>query len=216
MKSFFIRREKLVKILLISLVIFNLFTYPFIIIWCFSLVLYFVIHRKNSVDFKEVINLQPDVVLSPASGKVLEIQKDVVDEFHGVEGTKIRVAISWLNAFGLYLPISGTIQNVERFEGQKFYRLKNKLSFTNGFNRQNLTIKNNSDRVIYLELLNCPLGKTPRTWIEAGDKGRLASNIGYFPLGGTVVITLPKDSEVFCKVGDHLRAGETVLSGLKG
>lgn len=215
MKRFFIRKEKLTKILLISLVVFNLFPYYLTILWCLFIVIYFYIHRKNNVDFKEVINLQPDVVLSPIDGNVIEINKDVSDEFHGVEGTKIRIALPWNRPFGLFMPISGTISNIEKYDGDKLYRFKSYLKFTNGHSRHNLTITSKSGNIVYLELLDCLLGRQPKTWVEAGDKGRLASCIGFFPFGGSAVITLPSHSEVFCKVGDKLRAGETVLSGLK-
>jgi hypothetical protein len=197
LKRFFIRKEKLTKILLISLVVFNLFPYYLTILWCLFIVVFFYIHRKNNVDFKEVINLQPDVVLSP------------------IDGTKIRIALPWNRPFGLFMPISGTISNIEKYDGDKLNRFKSHLKFTNGYSRHNLTITSKSGNIVYLELLDCLLGRKPKTWVEAGDKGRLASCIGFFPFGGTAVITLPRQSEVFCKVGDKLRAGETVLSGLK-
>lgn len=216
MKSFFIRKEKLLKILLISLIIFNISSYFIIIPWCLILIGYFLVHRKNNVDYKEVINLQPDVILSPASGRILEILDDVNDEFHGVSGTKIRIGISWKDPFGLYLPFSGTVQNVESFEGKSLYRYTERLTFTNGYNRLNIAISNKSGCSIYMELLSCILGRKPKIWIEAGDKGKVASCIGYFSFGGSVVITLPKSSELFCKVGDTLSAGETVIGGLKG
>lgn len=212
---FFIKKDRLIKLLLITLVIMNFFSWPFITLWCCGLIFYFFTLRKNRINYKEVINIQPDVILSPVDGTVKEIQPNVVDEFHNVEGVKIRFAISWFDPVGIYLPMACQIRNTEHYDGSYFIRNRNELKFTHGFQRNNITLKNKFNKKTYLELIKCPFGKKAKTWVEAGDKGKLASCIGFMPFGGTLVMTVPSDSELFCKVGDRVRAGETVISGMK-
>lgn len=193
----------------------NLFPWPLIILWCLGLVFYFYTLRKNRINYKEVINIQPDVILSPVDGTVKEILPNINDEFHNVVGTKIRFAISWLDPVGLYLPMACQVRNTESYDGKYFIRNRDELKFTHGFQRNNITLKNKANKKTYLELVKCPFGRKAKTWVEAGDKGKLGSCIGFIPLGGTVVMTVPEESEIFCRVGDKVRAGETVISGMK-
>lgn len=215
MKSFFIKKNRLIKILLMTLVVLNFFNYILIILWCLFVFLYFVIHRKNKIDFKEVLNIDPDVILSPIDGVVEEIIYNINDEFHGVSGTKVRFNMTHLNRPGILLPVGGSILNKEDYDGKTFFRYGSNLNFSNGYHRSNITIKTKQEKIIYLEFLKCPFGMNARTWIQPGDKGKLASCIGFVPLGGTALMTVPSDSELFIKVGDKVTAGATVISGLK-
>tara|TARA_B100001971_G_C18267956_1_gene595938 strand:- start:31817 stop:32467 length:651 start_codon:yes stop_codon:yes gene_type:complete len=215
MKMFFIKKDKLIKLLLITLIIMNFFPWSIITLWCLGLIIYFYTLRRNRINYKEVINIQPDVMLSPVDGVVKEIIPNINDEFHNVIGTKIRFAQGWFDPCGIYLPMACQIRNTEHYDGEYFIRNRESLKFTHGFYRNNITLKNKANKKSYIELVKCPFGRKPKLWVEAGDKGKLASCIGFVPLGGTVVMTVPNDSEIFCKVGDRVRAGETVISGMR-
>ena len=91
MKMFFIKKDKLIKLLLITLIIMNFFPWSIITLWCLGLIIYFYTLRRNRINYKEVINIQPDVMLSPVDGVVKEIIPNINDEFHNV----IKMSTIW-------------------------------------------------------------------------------------------------------------------------
>jgi len=62
-----------------------------------------------------------------------------------------------------------------------------------------------------IELIKCPLGLFPRTWVMPGDKGQKGAEIALFPLGGTLLLYLPDNYEILVDKGQYMHVGRTIL-----
>lgn len=216
MKLFFIKRKKLIKLILLTFIIFLMFDLGFFLLWTLIIFSYILLFRRNSVDFKNAYQMASDVIFSPVDGKVTEIIHDVEDEFHQVKGIRIRIILPWWKPYGLYMPITASLANIENYSGKSLWRYQANLKYTNGFDRTNLYFETKNKEVILMQVLKCKLGKTLHSWVLTGDRARLASCLGFLPFGGSIVMTIPGNSEILVKQSDTLKASQSILAGLKG
>lgn len=211
MKWFFLTGESLVKMLLITLVVINLLPWylssAWILVFCSTLFLF----RKNKVFYKDNFALNHDLMLSPVSGRVLSARQVQLD--NGETVLIIRLMIPLHGPFGLFLPFDSSVEALETFKGAALWRWRKEARFTKGLNRYNLTLQNKSGEKVVFGLIKGQLGFEPRLYVQPGDKGKGLACFGYFPLGGSLNITLPSNAKAMVSAGDKVKAGETALVG---
>lgn len=211
MRWFFLSREKFIKILLSTLIIFNFLPLWISFLWTIFLILLFFSLRKNKAFYKDNLSINQDLILSPVNGEVLSVKKQSDDE---KKGPIVRIAMPLLGPNGLFLPFDCSIESVKVKGGKKLWRHAAISEFTNEFNRYNLVLRGKSGDSIGLDLIKCPLGLAPRLYVEGGDKGKSLACFGYIPLGASVNINIPVSGKVLVSAGDKLKAGETAIVGL--
>ncbi len=207
MKWFFLSVEDFIKLLLATLIIYNFFPLLLSAFWTALFILALFFTRKNKVFYKDNFSMNPDMMLSPVSGKVTKVISE--------EGQKtlIQVTVPFYGPIGLFMPFEGVIDKLDFTKKGESAFEKRRGKFTNRRNGYRLTLRNKTETKVGLNIKGL-LGMAPRVYVRAGDKGKSLACFGYAPLGAKIEIAVASDVKVLVGPGDKLKAGETAVLGL--
>jgi hypothetical protein len=206
---------------------FNTFYFSILfIVWIFTnykivsvfLVIYFLIYfllRKSRNDFRDDPVSTKGVIFAPCNGKVLHIEKKVSHGIYGETLTEVQILIPWWKEMGISLPLSSEVKNLIVHKGRSFFRYNRAFETVGANIGKGLSIAlDNRGETIGMTFYKCRLGMWPEVMVMPGDRGGRRVNIGYFPLGGTLMLYLPEKYEILININDEVNCGETILAVL--
>jgi phosphatidylserine decarboxylase len=200
-----------VALLLFVCWIFNLVTLFIFLGVIYSLGLFFFRrHNKKIQDAPRSGNL---TIYSPLNGKVVSITKGCDHDIFGKDLIEMRLSIPFFKEMGLFIPTNSEVIDLQVNRGQKALRFKKNLEKISSQTGLCLAFKSSNGCKFGMQLIPCAIGMWPEVALLPGDKGKLGANMGYFPFGGTVLLYLPKESEVLISESAQLIAAETLLAG---
>lgn len=153
----------------------------------------------------------PDVWVSPADGKVVEIE-ETTDTYAG-RTTKIGIFMNALDVHVNRFPASGEIEGIIHIPGKKWFAFAPKASEIN--------------ERLYVHALT-PHGKTTMVQIagivarrivcykKIGDALARGERYGMIQLGSKVDLYLPEGVVPSVRVGDRLKAGKSAIGVVNG
>lgn len=221
MNTFLERRSFLLLFLL------NLILYLYAPSWSFylSLVLsfYFIyLFRNPGPLYKDNFKHPPNIYLSPVFGEIKQIRHNVSHVFWGKELVEVHITAPRRGPMGLYLPINCEVMEVSKKKKAQFWRYFRETDPRKEIYLPDQSLESLAGTMVRLksiqgQMFGIQIVKNikdfwPRIWVRPGDKGRAGACFGHFPFGGTVLLYLPKDSEILTKKDALLVAGETTLA----
>jgi phosphatidylserine decarboxylase len=153
----------------------------------------------------------PELVLSPADGKVLDIAE--VDEGTYFKGPARRVTI-FLSVFNVHVqrsPVSGRVDHKSYRPGAFAVAWAPKASEDN--EQASLGIETEQGAVLVRQIAGL-VARRIVTDPEEGDGVRRGDRIGIIRFGSRVDLFLPLDWPIHCSVGDVVQGGLTPLARL--
>jgi len=155
-------------------------------------------------DPKRVIPTDADIIVSAADGKVTRIEDRENGKFVSVFLSPVDVHIN-------RAPIAGRVVKVEMFQGKKAPATSNEASQTN--ERNAMTIEGEKMTVVCTQIVGI-LARRIVCWSKAGDNLALGEKYGLIKFGSRTDLLMPKNVEIFVKVGDRVVGGETIIGKL--
>jgi phosphatidylserine decarboxylase len=152
-------------------------------------------------DPHRAANSEADAVLAPADGRIVDIQTN---------GRKLEIAI-FLSIFNVHVtrsPVSGRLSSCVRIDGG--FEAAFKPTASNN-SRCALTIDSPFGPVV-VTMISGAVARRIHTWVAPPDDLRKGQRIGLIRFGSRTEIVLPAGSEPRVSLGDHVRAGETVIA----
>jgi len=162
-------------------------------------------------DPERIISTAGDYVLSPADGKVMEIEKVEHDDFIGDDCAKVSIFLSPFDVHINRSPIEGRIKNITYVEGSKLPAFLKKATKNN---ERNIIEIEGKIRVVVTQIAGL-LFRRIVLWKKEGDSVALGGRVGMIKFGSGTELTLPKNVKILIKVGDKVKAGETRLGEIK-
>lgn len=210
MKRFFLKKDFVIKFVLLTIVFFLILDISLFIYWILlmsSLIFFF---RRNIVTYKNSLSNAVDIVLSPVTGRVTGLLKDN-------DGNQfIKIRMHTFGPYGLFLPYSSEIQMRQNFSGKKLWRGSKEIKPNSDAERFLVEFKNKLGHITSVEVFSCVFSGKPDVWLVAGDRGRSTACFGYIPFGGSVLVKVPQGSNLLINENEKVRAGFTILAGMKG
>lgn len=166
--------------------------------------------------FRDPKRSPPDVagaVISPADGKIIAIRPRVDEpRFLGEPATLICIFMSPVDVHVNRAPIDGEVVQVSYNPGKYFAAYSDKASLDN---EQNAVVVRGQGgrRVLFIQIAGF-VARRIVCRVAAGDQVRQGQRIGMIKLGSRVDVYVPGEIRVDVKLGDAVRAGETVLGVL--
>ena len=163
-------------------------------------------------DPKRIVPNGEDIILAPADGHIDEIERLPLVDFLEDAGLRISIFMSIFDVHINRLPISGEVKYVKHKPGKFLPAFKKNSSEENA--QTEIGIENPNLRVILRQIV----GFTARRIVcrlKVGDKIKMGHRFGMIKFGSRVELLLPHSVEIKVKLGDKVKAGETIIGILK-
>jgi len=169
----------------------------------FALLLYFF------RDPKRIPPAGEGLFLSPADGRVVEVQQVHEPRFLEGEGLKISIFMSLFDVHVNRTPLEGRVALVEHVPGQFLQAFRPEASEVNEHNLVGL--KSRYGKVLVKQVAGI-LARRVVCWVRPGQELRAGERLGVIKFGSRVELYLPLGAEPVVRVGDRARAGGTVIA----
>jgi phosphatidylserine decarboxylase len=148
----------------------------------------------------------PEVVVSPADGRVVE----VVEESRGASsGRRISIFLSILDVHVNRAPYGGRIAETEYRRGKFLAAMLGRASAENEQNVIHLTTEHGE--IVFKQIAGW-VARRILFWKAVGDTVARGERVGMIRFGSRVDIWLPDGVEVLVRPGQHVAGGSSVLA----
>ncbi len=172
----------------------------------FSLILFLIFFRNPP---RKELNADPDLVMAPADGKVVVIEKTIENEFLKTDSIQISIFMSPLNVHINRSPVEGEVIYQQYHPGKYLVAWHPKSS---ELNERNTLVIRHHDKNILIRQVAGKLARKIVSYIKTGDQLQRGQEFGFIKFGSRVDIFLPVDSIVSVKIGDSVQGGVTEIA----
>ena len=153
----------------------------------------------------------PGAILSPADGRVVEIREQVREEFVG-EASRVSIFLSPLDVHVNRSPLGALVSGVEYRPGRFLAAYRPEASETN--ERCAISLQGEACRVLVRQIAGV-VARRVVCRVRPGDKLRIGERFGIIRFGSRTDLFLPRGVELRCRVGDRVRAGESIIGVMR-
>jgi phosphatidylserine decarboxylase len=155
---------------------------------------------------------ETDLILAPADGKVVVIEKTFENEYLKADAIQISVFMSPLNVHSNKSPVTGEVMYVQYHPGEYLVAWHPKSSELN--ERNTVVIKKKQHQILMRQIA----GKVARKIVCYTRPGALLSRgeeFGFIKFGSRVDLFIPVDSEILVEIGQTVKGGVTEVARFK-
>jgi len=181
-----------------------------ILAWISLLLTGFVIYFFR--DPERITPDDEDVVVSPADGKIIRVEKIFDDRFVNEHAYKISIFMSIFDVHVNRLPFAGEVEKIVYAPGSFYAANTEQGGLANEHCALILNTKKNF-RYAVVQVAGL-VARRIVCWVEKGDQVERGSRFGIIRFGSRVDIYLPQQFQVEVRSGQRVKAGETVIGYL--
>jgi phosphatidylserine decarboxylase len=160
-------------------------------------------------DPPRVIPQQPGVVVSPADGRIVVVEK-TEDIYAGREALKISIFMNVFNVHSNRAPVDGKIEKIQYFPGKFVNADLDKASIENERNAMIITASN-GQTVSCVQVAGL-IARRILCYVREGEFLTRGQRYGFIRFGSRVDVYLPLSAKPKVVVGDKVAATETILA----
>lgn len=153
----------------------------------------------------------PGAILAPADGRVVQVRPRVEDGFVGA-AQQVSIFLSPLDVHVNRSPVSAVVADVEYRAGSFLAAYRAEASERN--ERTSLALQGESVRVVVRQIAGV-LARRIVCRVRRGDRLEAGQRFGMIKFGSRMDLVVPVGVEISVRVGDRVRAGETVVGVLR-
>jgi phosphatidylserine decarboxylase len=151
----------------------------------------------------------PDTIVSPADGRVMEI---VEESFNGKPGRRISVFLSIFDVHVNRSPVAGRITAIEYRTGKFYAAMRGRASAENEQN--SFYVQSDRGEVVFTQIAGW-VARRIVCWKSVGDSVVRGERVGMIRFGSRMDIWLPEGVEIVIRPGQHVAGGSSVLARWK-
>ena len=157
--------------------------------------------------------LKEGSVVSPADGRVLSVTEVEGPELAGIEkSTKVSIFMSIFNVHVNRFPAAGRVLDICYTPGKFFSANLDKAAAEN--ERNLVVIEDDFKRRIAFMQIAGLIARRIVCFVEPDDRLEKGERFGLIRFGSRLDLYLPTDTEIDVSVGQHVKAGETIIGYL--
>lgn len=153
-----------------------------------------------------------NVVTSVADGEVVVIDKVLESEHLNCECMQVSVYMNFFNVHVNFWPISGECTYFKYHPGKYMLAFLPKASELN--EHTSIAIRNQYAEILFKQLAGT-FARRIVCYAKPGEPGIKGDQCGIIKFGSRIDMYLPLDADIKVKIGDHVKACESVIAELK-
>lgn len=173
---------------------------------CLGATLYFFRSPDRQVPAGEAL------VLAPADGKIIAIEDHQEDIFLKAPSTKVSIFLSVFNVHVTRNPIDGKVAYQQYAPGTFAMAFADCASLANEHNA--VGIENRQCRVLFKQISGF-VARRIVSYLQVGQQVDKGAVCGMIKFGSRVDIFLPKQVKISVKLGDKVKAGESIMGEIQ-
>ena len=197
--------------------------YPFIIIFALITILVYIFGKPwiavlpltitifIAFFFRDPERTMPGgngIFVSPADGKIILIKNVYEKDYLHTESKEISIFMSLFNVHVNRAPCDGKVSLIKHSPGKFLVAHKDAASMEN---ENTVILLEGKDGKILVRQVAGYLARRIVCRVKVDDVLRRGERYGMIKFGSRLDIYLPKDAEIKIKLGDKVRAGETII-----
>jgi len=154
-------------------------------------------------------------IISPADGKICLIDRAKPPKELSMDSKEMFRICVFMNVFNVHVnrsPVKGTIREIVYKKGQFLNASLDKASEKN--ERNSLIIETDDNKEIIVTQIAGLIARRILSFVNNKDKIDAGERFGLIRFGSRVDIYLPEGSKAAVKIGDTVKAGETIIGSL--
>ena len=194
--------------LLLYFVPWNFVSYPlsaFLVYFMGFSMFFFRVPKRNVVEGDKVVT-------SVADGEIVVIEKVFESEHLNRECMQVSVYMNFFNVHVNYWPITGECTYYKYHPGKYMLAFLPKASELN--EHTSIGVKSEHGEILFKQLAGT-FARRIVCFARPGDKGKKGDQCGIIKFGSRIDMYLPLDADIKVKMGERVKACETVIAELK-
>lgn len=151
-------------------------------------------------------------ILSPADGRIVSVQHVENDRFLGGPAVKVDIFMSPFNVHVNRAPLAGIVKALHYNPGRFFNAASEKASLENEQNAMTLLL--DDGRRIVVNQIAGFVARRIVCRVRVGRYLERGERFGMIRFGSRVDLHLPPKTRLFCRMGERVYAGDTILGVL--
>lgn len=206
MKQYPISRDAWFYLAILAfLAAFAYWVWPWLVILpgiLFLFILYFFRNPERVIPTDELM------LVSPADGTVMDVERVIEDEFLNGESIRVRIFLSVFNVHINRSPMTGEVVFRSYRPGQMIPAFKSHASELNEKNY--VGIQNEHLRILVTQVTGF-IARRIVCWVNEGDKVAKGERYGLIKFGSCSELFVPTNVEIMVSPGDKVRGGISVI-----
>ncbi len=157
-------------------------------------------------DPDRIVPNDPNVVVSPADGRVMEV---VAEPLAGRPGNRVSIFLAIWDVHVNRSPMAGHLQRIEYRPGRFYAAMRSRASAENEQNVMHLRTPHGE--IVFKQIAGW-VARRVVCWKAPGDSVQLGERIGLIRFGSRMDVWLPETADIVVKPGQHVAGGVTVLA----
>ncbi|OIR19628.1 phosphatidylserine decarboxylase proenzyme [mine drainage metagenome] len=180
-------------------------------VWSIPMWIIFVFVLQFFRDPPREIPQQAGVVLSPADGRVIKVER-TQDPYAQRDAILVSVFMNVFNVHSNRSPVDGKVEKIEYFPGKFVNADLDKASAEN--ERNAVVLKTDDGQTVTFVQVAGLIARRILCYINAGDTLTRGQRYGFIRFGSRVDVYLPLTATVKVAIGDKVSATTTILAKL--
>lgn len=157
-------------------------------------------------------NIEEGIVTSVADGKVVIVEEVYEKEYLKRNCIQVSVYMDFFDVHANFWPMTGTVTYFKYHPGRYLLAFLPKSSEKN--EHSSTVISNRYGEILFKQIAGT-FARRIVCYSEEGMDTECGKQCGIIKFGSRIDMFLPLDADIKVKVGDHVRACETVIADLK-
>ena len=165
--------------------------------------------------FRDPERFVPEVdggIICPADGKVIVIEDVTTNDFSGDPARKVSIFMNVFNVHVNRIPCNGKVIDVQYRPG-KFYSADSDKGALHNECCAATVVTETGSKIVFVQIAGL-IARRIVCWLEKEDNVQSGRRFGLIRFGSRVDLYLPPGTQIDVKIGQKVRAGETILGRL--
>ncbi|MBQ1168320.1 MAG: phosphatidylserine decarboxylase family protein [Bacteroidales bacterium] len=158
------------------------------------------------------VTVDPEVVVAPSDGKVVQVRKVFVPEYFKGECTEISIFLSLFDVHINWFPVGGEVVYSKYYPGAHTFAFVPKASEKN--EHTSVVVRNQNGREVMFRQIAGIVARRVVSYAREGQSYAQSSESGFIKFGSRLTIFVPGDVEPLVKVGDKVKGSVTPIARL--